>query len=108
MNARSIGAILAASAAVLFTGSAHSNPPVVTGSEPIVATGEPAKGGHNRCVPKAGATPSLGCTRMIEYYRKEIRATTAGCKAGTISADTCARNLKNFQEAIDELTYHPQ
>ncbi len=58
--------------------------------------------------PQPGQTPSLGCAKQIEAYQNQIRKTTAACRAGKIDAEDCARNLKDYREAMDELGYHPR
>ena len=116
MTARSLKPLLAASAlTVLIASSGRADPPpgpvpipvlphpIVTG--PGLAEVVPGMTCHT---PKAGETPSLGCTKMIEYYQYEIKKETASCKAGRIDAEDCASTLRDYRSALGELRYHPQ
>ena len=116
MPARSLKPLFAASAlAMLIASSAHADPPANASPTPVpnhpfqihgnVSLADPSM----TCYPpEAGETPSLGCTKQIEYYQNLMRSETANCKAGKITPQTCARALEVFRAQIKEMEHHLQ
>ena len=116
MTARSLKPLFAASAlAMLIASSAHADPPANASATPVPT--HPFQIHHEGTLtdpsmtcdpPEAGETPSLGCTKAIEYDQNLIRSETANCKAGKITPKTCARDLEAYRTEIKEMGYHPR